>query len=64
MACEDCQAIMKVLLLKDPKEDEDGQDPYIRVSAWLLGPGTSAALQGSQQGPAGTGGVPQKKSAV
>ncbi|XP_057590161.1 uroporphyrinogen-III synthase isoform X4 [Hippopotamus amphibius kiboko] len=29
-ACEDCQAVMKVLLLKDPKEDDCGQDPYIR----------------------------------
>ncbi|XP_006938327.2 uroporphyrinogen-III synthase isoform X2 [Felis catus] len=28
--CKDCQAIMKVLLLKDPKEDDCGQDPYIR----------------------------------
>nr|XP_030687922.1 uroporphyrinogen-III synthase isoform X5 [Globicephala melas] len=27
---KDCQAIMKVLLLKDPKEDDCGQDPYIR----------------------------------
>uniref|UniRef100_A0A9L0RRL7 Uroporphyrinogen-III synthase n=3 Tax=Equus TaxID=9789 RepID=A0A9L0RRL7_HORSE len=27
---KDCQAIMKVLLLKDPKEDDRGQDPYIR----------------------------------
>lgn len=33
---------MKVLLLKDPKEDEGGQDPYIRVSAWLLGLGNTA----------------------
>lgn len=32
--CKDCQAIMKVLLLKDPKEDDCGQDPYVRVSAW------------------------------
>lgn len=37
---------MKVLLLKDPKEDDDrGQDPYIRVSAcgsWsLLVPGST-----------------------
>ena len=32
--CEDCQAEMKVLLLKDPKEDDCGQDPYVRVSAW------------------------------
>lgn len=24
---------MKVLLLKDAKEDDSGQDPYIRVSA-------------------------------
>ncbi|XP_059982572.1 uroporphyrinogen-III synthase isoform X5 [Lagenorhynchus albirostris] len=29
---KDCQAIMKVLLLKDPKEDDCGQDPYIRLS--------------------------------
>ncbi|KAF5922308.1 hypothetical protein HPG69_006910 [Diceros bicornis minor] len=29
-ALKDCQAIMKVLLLKDPKEDDCGQDPYIR----------------------------------
>uniref|UniRef100_A0A4W2DWE3 Tetrapyrrole biosynthesis uroporphyrinogen III synthase domain-containing protein n=1 Tax=Bos indicus x Bos taurus TaxID=30522 RepID=A0A4W2DWE3_BOBOX len=28
--CKDCQAIMKVLLLKDPKEDDCGQDPYVR----------------------------------
>ncbi|VFV29489.1 uroporphyrinogen-iii synthase-like [Lynx pardinus] len=28
--CKDCQTIMKVLLLKDPKEDDCGQDPYIR----------------------------------
>ncbi|XP_033035375.1 uroporphyrinogen-III synthase isoform X6 [Trachypithecus francoisi] len=27
---KDCQAIMKVLLLKDAKEDDCGQDPYIR----------------------------------
>ncbi|XP_072596473.1 uroporphyrinogen-III synthase isoform X5 [Vulpes vulpes] len=27
---KDCQVIMKVLLLKDPKEDDCGQDPYIR----------------------------------
>ncbi|XP_036907073.1 uroporphyrinogen-III synthase isoform X4 [Sturnira hondurensis] len=27
---EDCQAMMKVLLLKDAKEDDSGQDPYIR----------------------------------
>ncbi|KAG8517485.1 Uroporphyrinogen-III synthase [Galemys pyrenaicus] len=26
----DAQATMKVLLLKDPKEDEGGQDPYVR----------------------------------
>ncbi|KAB0392397.1 hypothetical protein E2I00_007134, partial [Balaenoptera physalus] len=30
--CRDRQAIMKVLLLKDPKEDDCGQDPYIRLS--------------------------------
>ncbi|KAJ8786090.1 hypothetical protein J1605_006670 [Eschrichtius robustus] len=28
--CKDCQVIMKVLLLKDPEEDDCGQDPYIR----------------------------------
>lgn len=28
--CKDCRAIMKVLLLKDAKEDDCGQDPYIR----------------------------------
>ncbi|XP_043781987.1 uroporphyrinogen-III synthase isoform X3 [Cervus elaphus] len=28
--CKDCQAMMKVLLLKDPKEDDCGQDPYVR----------------------------------
>ncbi|KAM5321387.1 uroporphyrinogen-III synthase isoform 2-T4 [Glossophaga mutica] len=28
--CKDCQAMMKVLLLKDAKEDDGGQDPYIR----------------------------------
>lgn len=36
---------MKVLLLKDAKEDDGGQDPYIRVSAGTPGPGKlSAAL--------------------
>lgn len=33
---KDCQAIMKVLLLKDAKEDDCGQDPYIRVSGLRL----------------------------
>ncbi|XP_007452261.1 PREDICTED: uroporphyrinogen-III synthase-like [Lipotes vexillifer] len=30
--CKDCQAIIKVLLLEDPKEDDCGQDPYIKLS--------------------------------
>lgn len=27
---------MKVLLLKDAKDDDSGQDPYIQVSGWAL----------------------------
>lgn len=34
---------MKVLLLKEAKEDDGGQDPYIRVSAQAPGPGKLGA---------------------
>lgn len=27
---------MKVLLLKDAKDDDSGQDPYIQVRDWAL----------------------------
>lgn len=35
---------MKVLLLKDAKEEDGGQDPYVRVSALVGGDGLTMKL--------------------